>query len=93
MKAVSPGSSLHEAAIEVILEAITLPGIKPGRISTWHWTWRGVKVQGRQVYLESTRQVMTSEEMVEFYTGLVQKYPIISIEDGLAEEIGLAGHC
>lgn len=83
----APDLPSNEAAIEVILEAITAAGYKAGQD-----IHLALDVAGSELYkegkyhLESTRQVMTSEEMVEFYTGLVQKYPIISIEDGLAED-------
>ncbi len=37
-------------------------------------------------HLESTQQVLSSQEIVDFYASLVERYPVISIEDGLAED-------
>ncbi|HNX29420.1 MAG TPA: phosphopyruvate hydratase [Syntrophomonadaceae bacterium] len=83
----APDLPSNEAAIEVILEAIAAAGYKAGQD-----IYLALDVAASELYkdgkyyFESTNQVMTSEEVVEFYAGLVQKYPIISIEDGLAED-------
>ncbi len=83
----APDLPSNEAAIEVILEAIAAAGYKAGQD-----IYLALDVAASELYkdgkyhLESTDQVMTSEEMVAFYADLVQKYPIITIEDGLAED-------
>ncbi len=83
----APNLPSNEAAIEVILEAIAAAGYKAGQD-----IYLALDVAGSELYkdgkyhLESTAQIMTSEEMVEYYVDLVKKYPIISIEDGLDED-------
>lgn len=83
----APNLPSNEAAIEVILEAIAAAGYKAGQD-----IYLALDVAGSELYkdgkyhLESTAQVMTSEEMVDYFVDLVKKYPIISIEDGLAED-------
>jgi enolase len=81
-----PGNS---AAIEVILEAITKAGYKPGKdisIAIDGATSELFDKQKNKYILASEGKELTSEEMVTFYEGLVAKYPIVSIEDGLAED-------
>ena len=41
---------------------------------------------GKYKFYKSTGKEITSDEMVDYWTGWVNKYPIISIEDGMAEE-------
>lgn len=83
----APNLPSNEAAIEVIIEAIAAAGYKAGQD-----IYLALDVAGSELYkdgkyhLESTAQVMTSEEMVDYFVDLVKKYPIISIEDGLAED-------
>jgi enolase len=83
----APDLATNEDAISVILEAIEKAGYKPGEdvmlaldaaASEW---WR----DGGYVFHKSTNERRTSSEMVEFWRGWVDKYPIISIEDGLNE--------
>lgn len=77
----------NEAAIEVILEAIKTAGYKPGKD-----IYLGLDVAANEIFKDgkyvfaSTGQELTADEVVEFYDGLVRKYPIISLEDGLQEE-------
>ncbi len=91
----APNLGSVEEGIEVILEAVVKAGYKPGediRIAmdtasselynkeTGKYHFKGEsKLKGEEV-------VRTSEELVELFTNLVEKYPIISIEDGLDEE-------
>lgn len=83
----APDLPSNEAALDVILEAIAAAGYKAGED-----IFLALDVAATELYkdgkyhLDSTSQVMTTEEMVDFYVGLVGKYPIISIEDGLAED-------
>jgi enolase len=83
----APDLKTNEEAIEVILDAIEKAGYKPGEqialaldaaASEW---WR----DGGYVFHKSTNERRTSQEMAEFWRGWVDKYPIISIEDGLDE--------
>jgi len=85
----APNLASNEDAIKVILEAVEKAGYKPGeeiRIA--------VDVAATEIYNKETGKYelagegveMTSAEFVDYYAGLVEKYPIISIEDGLDEE-------
>ncbi|MBU0687209.1 MAG: phosphopyruvate hydratase [Candidatus Margulisbacteria bacterium] len=77
----------NEAAIQVIIEAIEKAGYKPGQdvyISLDPASSEFYK-DGKYI-LKSEGRELTSEEMVALYEDWVSKYPIISIEDGCAEE-------
>ncbi|NLW41733.1 MAG: phosphopyruvate hydratase [Tissierellia bacterium] len=85
----APNLSSNEEALATIVEAIKKAGYEPGkevRIA--------LDVAATELYDEETKiysipgegRTLTSEEMVDWYTELVEKYPIISIEDGLAED-------
>ena len=82
----APNLSSNEAAIEVILEAIDRAGFKAGED-----VFLGLDCASSEYYKEG-KYVFSSEgrsfdagEMVEFLAGWVEKYPIISIEDGMDE--------
>lgn len=83
----APSLKTNEEAIEVIIEAIQKAGYEPGKD-----IWIAMDPAASEVYedgkyhLKKEGRVLSSEEMVDFYTGWVEKYPIISIEDGLAED-------
>ncbi len=83
----APNLPSNEAAIEVILEAITEAGYQAGKD-----IFLGLDVAATELYrdgkyhFESTQQVLSSQEVVDFYASLVERYPVISIEDGLAED-------
>jgi len=83
----APDLSSNEEAIEVIIEAVKRAGYKPGND-----IMLALDVAATELYkdgkyvLEGEGKELTSEEMVDFYLELVEKYPIISIEDGLAED-------
>jgi enolase len=83
----APDLPSNEAAIEVILEAIAEAGYQAGKD-----IYIGLDVAASEIFREgkyhlaSSRQVLSSQEIVDFYAGLVEKYPVISIEDGLAED-------
>ncbi|HHU63983.1 MAG TPA: phosphopyruvate hydratase [Clostridiales bacterium] len=84
----APDLKTNEEAIEVILEGVKRAGYKPGqdiRIALDPAATEMYKEDGKY-HFEGEGVVRTSEEMVDFYEELVNKYPIISIEDGLAEE-------
>ncbi len=84
----APNLKSNEEALEVIVEAIEKANYKPGK---------DIKIamdpaasefyeDGKYVFKKSTGEKLTSAEMVDFYAKLVEKFPIISIEDGLAED-------
>lgn len=82
----APNLSSHEEAIELIMESIQLAGFRPGRD-----IFLALDVASSEFFEESGGHYQmqgkkyTSEQMIEYYKGLLQKYPLYSIEDGLAE--------
>ncbi len=83
----APSLPKNEAAIEVILEAIQKAGYKPGKdISIAIDAAASELYKDGKYNLETEGKVLSSEEMVDFYADWVSKYPIVSIEDGLAED-------
>jgi enolase len=83
----APDLASNEDAIKVIMEAIDTAGYEAGgdvRIAL-DPAASSFFEDGKYV-LEGEGRSLTSEEMVEYYAALVDKYPIISIEDGLAED-------
>ncbi|NBD35692.1 MAG: phosphopyruvate hydratase [Chloroflexi bacterium] len=83
----APSLKTNEEAIEVILEAVQKAGYEPGKD-----IWIAMDPAAAEIYedgkynLKKEGRVLSSEEMVDFYTDWVEKYPIISIEDGLDED-------
>lgn len=91
----APSLPSNEAAIEVILEAITKAGYKPGKeiaiaidgAATELYTRSTGSGQDDAYYnLEREGKKFSTAEMVDFYTKWVAKYPIVSIEDGFSED-------
>jgi enolase len=83
----APSLKTNEEAIEVILEAVQKAGYEPGKD-----IWIAMDPAASEIFedgkynLKKEGRVLTSEEMVDFYADWVEKYPIISIEDGLDED-------
>ncbi len=83
----APNLSSNEEAIEVILEAIDKAGYKPG-----HDIYIALDTAASEIYnegkyhLDSEGRTLSSDEMVAYYKDLLDKYPIVSIEDGLDED-------
>ncbi len=83
----APSLKTNEEAIELILEAIQQAGYTPGED-----IWIAMDPAASEIYedgkyhLAKENRVLTSAEMVDFYANWVEKYPIISIEDGLDED-------
>ncbi|MEN6413887.1 MAG: phosphopyruvate hydratase [Veillonellales bacterium] len=83
----APNLSSNEEALSVIVEAIKKAGYKPGEeIALAIDTAASEIFKDGKYNLAGEGVVKTSSEMVEFYAGLADKYPIISIEDGLSED-------
>ncbi len=83
----APNLGSNEEALEVIMEAIVKAGYKPGEEMMLAIDAASSEFYKEGKYhLSGEGKVKTSAEMVEFYSYLVEKYPIISIEDGLAED-------
>lgn len=85
----APNLPTNEDALKVIMEAIEKAGYKPGEQIKL-----ALDVAATELYNEETGKYslssegkeFTGAELIEYYAGLVEKYPIISIEDGLSEE-------
>lgn len=83
----APNLKSNEEAVEVILEAITKAGYKPGNdvsicldpAASELWE------DGKYKMFKSTGKLMPSEEMVKLWESWVNQYPIVLLEDGLAE--------
>jgi enolase len=80
-----PKLDRNEQAIELLLEAFARAGLQAGRDAAI-----AIDVASTQLYTEDhycvEKTALTSDEMVEFLAGLVSKYPIWSVEDGMAED-------
>ena len=83
----APNLKSNAEAIDVILEAITKAGYEPGKE-----IFIAIDAASSEYYkdgkyvLEHEGKTLTAAEMVDFFEDWVNKYPIISIEDGMAEE-------
>ncbi len=84
----APNLTSNEEALQVIVEAINKSGYKPGEdvfIALDAAATEMYKEDGKY-HLEGEGVVKNSNEMVDYYEEIVNRYPIISIEDGLDEE-------
>ncbi|HNQ79752.1 MAG TPA: phosphopyruvate hydratase [Candidatus Aminicenantes bacterium] len=85
---VAPNLGSNEEALDCIVESIAQAGYRPGKD-----IWLALDCaasefygDGRYVFKKSDGASRTPAEMIAFYEGLMAKYPIVSIEDGLAED-------
>ncbi|WP_123052767.1 phosphopyruvate hydratase [Clostridium sp. JN-1] len=83
----APNLKSNEEAIQVIVEAIEKAGYAPGKEIFIALDPASSEIyEGGKYNLKGEGKVLTPEQMVDYYVSLVDKYPIISIEDGMAEE-------
>ena len=83
----APNLKNNEEPIQVIMKAIENAGYKPGDdIAIALDVASSELVCDGGYKLDSENRVLTSEELVEYYADLCDKYPIVSIEDGLSED-------
>lgn len=89
----APNVSGEEEAIQIILEAIKKAGYEPGKdvclaldLASTEMYDEAKKIGKDGYYFWKIDKFLTKEEMVDYIVDLVNKYPIISVEDGLAEE-------
>lgn len=85
----APNLSSNEEALKTIIEAIERAGYTPGKDVVLALDVAATELydEEKKVYrLAGEGRELTSDEMIDYYVGLVEKYPIVSIEDGLAEE-------
>jgi len=84
----APDLRSNEEAFSLILEAIRKSGYQPGREMVL-----GIDAAASEFYRKSAyflkaekKSKRTSAEMIDYYEGLIKRFPIVSIEDGLAED-------
>ena len=83
----APSLKSNEEAVEVILEAITAAGYKPGEQMYIALDPAASEFYENGKYnLAKEGRLLSSEQMIAFYEDWVRKYPIVSLEDGLAED-------
>ncbi|NLB41507.1 MAG: phosphopyruvate hydratase [Clostridiales bacterium] len=84
----APNLKTNEEAIEVILEAVEKAGYKPGEDIRIAIDAAASELYGEDgsYHFPGEGVVRTTEELVDYYVGLADKYPIISLEDGLDED-------
>ena len=86
----APSLKSNAEAIELILEAIEKAGYRPGEDIALALDPAASefynKETGRYVFKKSDKSEKTSAEMVDFWESWVRQYPIVSLEDGLAED-------
>jgi enolase len=86
----APNIQSNEEAIETVLSAITAAGYKPGTqvaiamdaANSELWNAK----EKKYIFHKSDGKKMTSEQLVKYWETWVKKYPIVSIEDGMAED-------
>ena len=83
----APDLKSNEEALELLVEAITKAGLKPGED-----VYLAIDAAASELYrdgryvLAGEGKTLTASELVDFYARLAERYPIISLEDGLAED-------
>ncbi len=83
----APNLESNEAALKAIIEAIEMAGYEPGSQILIALDPASTEFYRDGAYhLEGEGKILSPAEMVDYYVGLVDRYPIISIEDGLAED-------
>ncbi len=89
----APDLENEEQALELILEAIKKAGYEPGKdivlaldIASTEMYDEAQKIGKEGYYFWKTKQMKTKQEMIQYVIELCEKYPIVSVEDGLAEE-------
>ena len=90
----APNLSNDEEALELLVEAISKAGYKPGEdvclatdIASTEMYEEAKKIgEEGKYYFWKTKELKTADEMIDWLANLTEKYPLISIEDGLAEE-------
>ncbi|TXH58159.1 MAG: phosphopyruvate hydratase [Bacteroidia bacterium] len=86
----APNIQSNEEAIETVLESITAAGYTPGSQiaiamdAANSELWNAEKQ--KYVFHKSDGKILSSEELVEYWANWVRQYPIVSIEDGMAED-------
>jgi enolase len=91
----APSCKSNEEPLQLLVEAIEKAGYKPGEQISIAMDPAASEfydeAKKRYIFKKSTKEEMTSEQMVDFWVNLANKYPIISLEDGMSE-LDWAGH-
>ncbi len=85
----APDLKSNEEALQVIIQAIERAGYKPGEdifLSLDPAASEFYDTEKNRYILASENKELTPEEMVDYYADMVKKYPIVSLEDGMAED-------
>ena len=89
----APNLENEEMALDVIMEAIKTAGYEPGKeialaldVASTEMKEEAKKIGKDGYYFWKTDMLKSNKEMIEYLVNLCNKYPIVSIEDGLAEE-------
>jgi enolase len=86
----APNLKSNEEALEVILEAIQKAGYKPGEQISIALDPAASefydKASGKYIFKKSDKSARSSEQMADFWANWARQYPIVSIEDGMAED-------
>ena len=85
----APNLSSNEEALVVIMQAIEAAGLRPGEdvfIALDAASSEFYDKKKNMYELKSEKRSLTADELIAYYEGLAKKYPIVSIEDGLAED-------
>jgi len=91
----APNLKSNSEAVEVIIEAIDKAGYKPGKdiyialdpaASSFYKITDEKTKSGKYILQAEEKKENSSDDMIKFYSNFVEKYPICSIEDGLAED-------
>lgn len=83
----APALKSSEEALDYIMEAITIAGYRPGTdIAIALDVAASEFYRDGKYHLAGENKVLSAQGMVDYYANLIEKYPIISLEDGLAED-------
>jgi enolase len=86
----APSCESNEEAIQIVLEAISAAGYKPGEQISIALDPAASefydKASGKYIFKKSDKSTHSSSEMAAYWTSWVEKYPIVSLEDGMAED-------
>ncbi len=83
----APDLGSNEEALSYIIEAIDAAGYKPGKDIGLALDAAASEFYSKGKYvLQSEKRKLNPDEMIDYYVQLIEKYPILSIEDGLAEQ-------
>jgi enolase len=86
----APSCQSNEEAIQIVLQAIGAAGYKPGQQVAIALDPAASeffdKASGKYVFKKSDQSAHSSSEMAAYWTAWVQRYPIVSLEDGMAED-------